>query len=378
MEAFVLDPVQRARMLGPEPVTLAWPGIGGHARSRPEDFVVDEVAAYPPDGRPDRHLLVRIEKRGLTTAEAVGRLARAMGVDRRAIGVAGQKDKHALTRQWVSLPWAARESLEAAGRGAEIEGPQLRVLEWAAHGQKLRTGHLRANRFILVLRELDVGLEEARRRAEVKLAVLARRGGLENLYGEQRFGHEGRNLDRGLALLRRGRFDRRCRFEASAGQAGVFNLYLAERRRLGIDRQVLAGDVLRKRDRGGLFDCVDPAVDQARLEAGEIDLTGPLPGAKTRWCVEGSDAARLEEEILARVGLDREGLRRHGKRLPGSRRSLHVPLAVEIDVAEAVEGFGPGLRFRFELPPGSYATQVLRELQNGTAAATSVNPEDGQ
>ncbi|MBV8755736.1 MAG: tRNA pseudouridine(13) synthase TruD, partial [Deltaproteobacteria bacterium] len=84
-------------------LTADLPGTCGVLRAQAEDFVVDEVPAYPPSGTGD-HVFARIEKRGLNTAQAVQRIARALGVGERDVGVAGMKDRHAVTRQWISLP----------------------------------------------------------------------------------------------------------------------------------------------------------------------------------------------------------------------------------------------------------------------------------
>src|SRR5207248_5206916 len=69
----------------------------------PEDFVVDEIDAYPASGE-GPHTFVRIRKRGLTTDAALTRLAAALSVDRRACGSAGLKDKDAVTTQRISFP----------------------------------------------------------------------------------------------------------------------------------------------------------------------------------------------------------------------------------------------------------------------------------
>src|SRR5262249_34032446 len=68
-----------------------------------DDFAVDEELPYAPSGAGD-HVFVRIEKRGTTTVDAARALARALGVRDRDIGIAGMKDRHAVTRQWLSLP----------------------------------------------------------------------------------------------------------------------------------------------------------------------------------------------------------------------------------------------------------------------------------
>src|SRR6185503_9594833 len=106
----------------------------------PERFVVEEIAAYAPAGAGE-HTFLWVEKRGVTTMDAVKRLARLLGVDARDVGYAGLKDRNAVTRQWISFP-----GVDPA-RALEIREPDIRVLEAARHGNKLRTGHLRGNRF---------------------------------------------------------------------------------------------------------------------------------------------------------------------------------------------------------------------------------------
>ncbi|HKK71536.1 MAG TPA: tRNA pseudouridine(13) synthase TruD [Candidatus Krumholzibacteria bacterium] len=360
MNRLDFDPALRAAMTDPPIATSDLPGMGGAVRQRPEDFVVDEIPAYEADGREERHLLVRIEKRGLPSHEAVALLCEHTGVDRGEAGMAGRKDADAVTRQWISLPWAARESIST------LRDPRVRVLDVHPHGQKLRTGHLKANRFSVVVRDLEV--DAAPERCHAKLDRLRAGGGLENLYGPQRFGLDGTNLERGFGAIAAPRLDRRFTFVASAAQSGVFNLYVFRRREGGGLRRVLPGDVLRKTESGGMFTTEDPGGDQQRLDAGDLQLTGPMPGAKTRRPPEGTPSAAFEDAILAEVGLDYADLERHGKRLPGSRRSCTVPidqLGLEISEEPAVAELREGIRLEFTLPAGSFATQLLRELQNG-------------
>src|SRR5262245_64373198 len=124
-------------------VTADLAGIGGVLRATPDDFVVDELAAYPPAGTGD-HVFVRIEKRELTTPQAIAALAGALAIDRRDIGAAGMKDRRAVTRQWLSLPPPVTPE-----RAAAVAVPGLAVLEAVRHPHKLRTGHLRGNQFRL-------------------------------------------------------------------------------------------------------------------------------------------------------------------------------------------------------------------------------------
>lgn len=359
----VLDPALRALLIDPPITTSELPGIGGRTRARPEDFFVDEIGAYGPDGREERHLLVRIEKREIASQEALYALTDHARVSRHDAGMAGRKDTEAVTRQWFSLPWAARAALE------DFEHDRVRVLEVHPHGQKLRTGHLAANRFTIVVRDLAVDLPGARARVEAKLRALRAMGGVENLYGGQRFGREGTNLERGLEAMSAPHFDRRHGFLASAAQAAVFNLYVVRRRADGGLRRVLAGDVLRKVDNGGMFVCEDAVADQERMDAGQLQVTGPMPGGKTRRPPEGTPSAVFEDAVLAELDFDYASLQRHGKRLPGSRRACVLDVdALEVGLEDAppVDDLGAGLRLTFTLPAGSFATQVLRELQGGT------------
>jgi tRNA pseudouridine13 synthase len=354
-------------------LTAALPGTGGALRAAPEDFVVDEVPAYAPSGAGD-HVFVHVEKRGLTTPQLVAQLASALGVDRRDIGVAGMKDRHAVTRQWLSLPPPVTPE-----RAAAVELADARVLAAVRHGHKLRTGHLRGNAFRLAVRGVAPGSAE---RARAILAQLARAPGAPNGYGEQRFGRAGDNAAAGLALVRgegggRGRDRRRDRLFVSALQSALFNQWLAARLADGLYATILAGDVLHKlaRDarpgeaepvRGGMFDCTDPAVDQARLAAGDLVPTGPMFGHRMRAPAAGTPAAERERAILAAAGLALEDFRRVGQLAEGTRRDAGIlvgdPRVVEL---------GPdAIEVAFTLPAGAYATTIMREVMKTTPEAT--------
>ena len=347
------------------------PGTGGALRCRLEDFEVEEVPAYSPTGEGD-HVFAWIEKRGETTLAAMRSLAAAVGAQLRDVGSAGLKDRHAVTRQMLSFPPPVTpEALLAANL------PGVRVLAATRHPHKLRTGHLRGNRFALVVRRLEAPAGEAADRARVVLAELSRPPGSPNWFGEQRFGAAGDNAAAGRALLReaasgdraerggrrgRGRGSRlggrERRLLISAYQAELFNRFLRSRIDDGLYRTVLAGDLLHKAGGGGLFDSTEPAVDQARLERGEVVVTGPMFGHSMRAPAEGSAAAAREAAVLAEEELGPADFRPLGKLAPGTRRALSIALD---DVA--VETVGEdAIRIQLTLPSGAYATAVLREV----------------
>lgn len=318
----------------------------GKIRTVPEDFRVEELPAYPPSGQGE-HVFVRFEKTGLTTQEALTRIARALAVDARAAGVAGQKDKHAVTTQWASFTGTTPEA------AAALELENIRVLAASRHTNKLRTGHLHGNRFELRLRGTD--------RADVVAEVLAEleRIGAPNYYGEQRFGIGERNYARALEFVTgkvkppRDRFQRKLLF--SALQSALFNTWLAQRIQLGLYDRPILGDILRKEDSGGLFVNTDQTDAEQRMQAWEVSPTGPMFGASMRN-PEG-DALAHEAAILDGAGLTVDLLAQHAKLGEGTRRSARVRPLEWRACAE-----GDSVLITFDLPKGSYATAVLREV----------------
>ena len=334
-------------------LTAALPGIGGVLRASCEDFLVDEEPAYLPAGAGD-HVFVRVEKRGLTTPQAVDRIARALGVNARDIGVAGMKDRHAVTRQWLSLPPPVTPEAAQA-----LALDDVKILEAARHGHKLRTGHVRANRFVLRVREVG---EDAEAKARAILDALAKPPGAPNWYGEQRFGREGDNAERGLAIVRGERPPRDkklARLLVSALQSQLFNDWLRARIADGFYAQVIAGDLLHKTG-GGQFVCEDASVDQPRLLAGELCITGPMFGDRMR--APTGEAQEREQRILAAAGLTVDAFASVRAIAEGTRRDATIAVG-----APAVSTVEPGVvELCFTLPGGAYATAVMREVMKSS------------
>jgi tRNA pseudouridine13 synthase len=241
------------------------------------------------------------------------------------------------------------------------------VLQAERHKNTLRTGHLRGNRFVLTLRATTGGAA----RAAAVLEVLAQRG-VPNRYGPQRFGPGGRNSDEGRRLCRgelRISDRQRRRFLVSAYQAALFNRYLERRQQEGLLRTVLSGDVLQRRDSGGLF---YPASDeeaaeaQGRVAAGEVAVTGPMYGSRMMAPPAGSAAAAREAAILGEEALSVESFAALGQLAEGTRRPLVVPLGLpgpgEPPAVSPHPEDPEAVVLRFGLPPGAYASVVLEEV----------------
>jgi tRNA pseudouridine13 synthase len=321
--------------------------------STPDTFTVEEIPAYSPTGE-GTHLFLWIEKRGLTTFDAIARIARALDLAPRDVGYAGLKDRHALTRQWLSLPGVPPE------RALEIADPDLKVLQAIPHPHKLRLGHLRGNRFEVTL--TGAATDDEREAFRARFEALAA-SGVPNRFGAQRFGAGGDNAAVGLVLLRgerRERDKRRRRLLLSALQSAVFNRALELRAASGGLAEVRGGDVLQKTDSGGLFVTTDPAVDQPRVDRGEVIPTGPLPGGREIEPPPDTPSRAIDDEAIASVGATREDFSRAGRELPGARRAVLLKAGDPILELPATPD-GP-FRFRFSLPSGGYATVFVDAL----------------
>ncbi len=312
-------------------ITAELPGTGGVLRRTEADFEVEEIPAYLPSGEGD-HVYAWIEKRGVTTFQAVEQLARATGANPRDVGTAGLKDRHAVTRQWVSFPPPVTED---AVRTATVNG--VSVLEVVRHRNKLKTGHLFGNRFTVCVRDTA---PDAADRARAILDELASPPGSPNWFGEQRFGARGDNHVIGRALVKGERppgpppHGRMKRLFVSAYQSHLFNEYLRRRILDGLYRAELDGELTR---RGR--------------------PSGPMFGHKMPLPAAGTEAEARERAIMEAAGIELDDFKRVGKLALGTRREIAIPLEDAV-----VEALPDGIRVRFALPSGAYATAVLREL----------------
>ena len=348
------------------------PKVGAQLGPLPEHFVVEELPAYPL-AEQGEHVFLWVEKRELNTMDVCKRLARAANVKERDVGCAGMKDKHAVTRQWLSVLYRGDDA-------ASFDlGPGASVLSAHRHNNKLRTGHLIGNRFTITL--VDANEEDHRRALEI--AAYLREHGLGNYYGAQRFGLRGRNLTNALRWLneassaprnpeeiapgegasrkegRRGKGQKnRSRFDnkmhPSVIQSEFFNRYLTARIRDTTD-ELLEGEVVRLTNTGSYFVVEDVDRELPRKRAGDLILTGMLPGGKTLR--SKAQAAELEREVQRQMGLSDAQMDALGRAAPGARRDLMVApedLTCEANANQIILGFS--------LPAGGYATQVLREF----------------
>ncbi|GAP66384.1 tRNA pseudouridine synthase, TruD family [Mizugakiibacter sediminis] len=322
------------------------PPLTARLRAAPEDFVVEEILGYAADGEGEHALLI-VEKRGANTEWVARELARFAGVPPVAVGYAGLKDRHAVTRQAFSVQLGRRADPDWSA----FPHAEVRVLAAARHRRKLKRGALAGNRFVLALREVS-GDREA---AERTLVALSARGA-PNYFGEQRFGRGGDNLAQARAMFAGRRVDRATRgLLLSATRSHLFNAALAERVRrqawdTPLDGELWCLDGSRSWFGPQAFD----AGLAARLRAFDIHPSGPLWG---RGDTPAADACgELERGIAAQwpelvAGLEAAGLEHE-------RRPLRLRPHELTWTWQGVET----LQLSFVLPAGAYATSMVREL----------------
>ena len=332
-------------------LTSSIPGVGGRIRTVPEDFRVEERPLYLPCGEGE-HLYVTITKRGLSTPDLVRRLSSSLGIKAQAIGVAGLKDARAVTTQMVSLQGVTPEQVA----GLKIDDMALSLQILGRHRNRLRTGHHAGNRFRLVIRQVADHAAEA---VPVILQQLSTRG-VPNYFGPQRQGKKGDNYEVGAALLhdarRRERMNRSQRiWYLNAYQSFLFNGMLA--RRIDHLDTVFVGDWAMKSENSACFLVEDAEKEQSRADRFEISPTGILFGSRVSWA--DGEPGRIEEAVIAEAGTTKEVLIAAAKAcgFRGERRAFRVPLT-ELDWSLNDDA----LTLSFSLPPGAYATSVLREL----------------
>ena len=397
-------------------LTSDFAGIGGSIKNRVEDFFVQEIPLYEPSGEGE-HWYIEVQKVGITTFEAMHRLAKALHVREKDIGYAGLKDARAVTRQMFSVANVTEDAITAAFL------PDMVVQMATRHRNKLRPGHLAGNRFAIKVRDVQptdvVRLRPVLNRIE-KL-------GLPNYFGEQRFGRRGDNHILGAALIAEdhtavlhhllgndGKDEARRAFDAgdfetaikgyprdhgmerqvlsrlvktgnpaaavgsvdekirrlwvSALQSKLFNDVVA--RRLDSLNQLMDGDLAYIHQNGACFRVDSAAIEQPRADRFEISPSGPMIGG--RMDSPTGEPLTIETAALAESQLTADQINaNHRGWLRGARRPLRVQ-PTNITLEAGVDDHGAFITVAFTLPAGSYATVLMRELMKSDSLERSL------
>lgn len=177
-------------------------------KSKPEDFMVREVMKL--DFGRGRQTYFLLRKKNWNTLNAIEKIAQKLKISRRDFGYAGNKDKNAVTEQFVSVLDVGVERLE----WLKIKDIKIEVLGNGKYPISL--GSLEGNDFEIVVKEVK------KERAKVDFFT--------NYFGEQRFGRE--NIKIGKLVVQR-KFKEVCEaLELETKQ----NDYVGALRSLGVRR----------------------------------------------------------------------------------------------------------------------------------------------
>ena len=346
--------------------SLGHASIDFHFRQTPRDFVVEEIPLYEFSGEGE-HLILFVRKKNLSTNEMIGQIARYLGIKNREIGYAGLKDKHAMTKQYISLHKRYEEAMEGFNHEA------IKIISKTYHKNKIKIGHLRGNRFYIKLKKVNptsaIKIDEALKNIDKQ--------GMPNFFGYQRFGNDGDNHIIGEKLAKgeaRERNPRVKKLLINAYQSHLFNLWLS--RRLEINSLVatfgvielepllnlpnselqkmkkqehlfklMDGDIMEHYPHGRLFEFSGEQEDIERFNERNISITGLLCGKKA---THANGVARvIEKEYDDEINAD--GARRYAWIYPTDMEGRFNQVEAQYEL-------------NFTLPKGSYATVLLEEI----------------
>ncbi|MDF1741350.1 MAG: tRNA pseudouridine(13) synthase TruD [Verrucomicrobiales bacterium] len=336
-----MNPVNPPRLFGDAPGRATF-------KSCPEDFEVEEILGFEPSGEGE-HCFLWVEKTGENTNDVARHFADQLGIRKRLVSHCGLKDKEAVTRQWFSIHLPGQESPGVD----ELETDGIRILKIARNRRKLHRGSHDGNRFTIRLRDCECSRPEVEARWEKMIAQ-----GVPNYFGPQRFGRGGNNVRQARDLLS-GEIEVRDRLVRglliSAARSYLFNLVVATRVQEGTLTTPLDGEVFGFPNNRSLVLPHNLHGDEvARVASGTLELTAPLWGQGELQSV--NEVKRLEQEIISQeseLATDLEKLS-----LRQERRVIRLtPEEGTLTWENEAE-----LRLNFDLPKGTYATTVLREL----------------
>ncbi len=379
------------------------PGIGGKLKTRPEDFIVEEISADGTVFQLDQEIQNEgtgkfthfiLQKTDWSTSSAILEIAKRLHSGHKRFSYAGTKDKVAITTQLASAYDIPKEKiLDLRIKDIKINGA------WNAE-DKVHMGQLLGNRFTIRLEDADLD--------EGKINALSSEldGKFPNYFGEQRFGSTRRNTHLvGLEILKNN-LEGACRIFLCDSKGETNQLARGSReklessqdysaalkdfpRHLRLERKMIAHLANKPGDYAGAIKAIprttqllfihavqsmmfnemlSERIEQGiELEEGEYFCSekNGFPDVKSAdaegWiCAKiigySSPLNKREKELLAKHGIDKEVFRL--KHLPeiaskGTYRTLLAPLK-DFNYADGI--------FSFSLPSGSYATVAMREF----------------
>jgi tRNA pseudouridine13 synthase len=304
--------------------SLGHSSIDFHFKQTARDFVVEEIPLYEFSGDGE-HLVMFVRKKNISTMEMVGIFARYLGIKNRDIGYAGLKDKHAMTKQYISIHKQHEDAL------SRFEHEGIKILSSVYHNNKIRIGHLKGNRFYIRLKKVNptsaIKIDEALKNIESF--------GMPNYFGYQRFGFDDK-YEQSQAVAHNEEIIKDKKLQhmlVSIYQSYIFNQWLVKRVELSKEENLKK---LLELD-GDIYDYKD-----------KTTITGIMPGSKIPRAKK--EAGKLEE-IFDDDIVQFKGYRR-------------VAWIKPTNITNKFNSSNNSMLLEFQLPKSSYATVFVEHLAN--------------
>jgi len=331
-------------------------------------FFVEEIPLYPFSGA-GNYLILKIQKTDMSTWKLITVLAKATGLKERDIGYAGLKDKNATTIQYISIPKNSEKELNK-----NLTTEKIEILERTYNKTAIKVGHLKGNRFSIVLHNIN----EKDAKFFNTTAKKMQKEGIPNYYGYQRFGEDSRSYLQGKEIAHSGKKLKGSKEKllVSAYQSYLYNKWLAQRVKLSsviasknaqdaakklqyplelikvLAKQpqffkLFLGDLTMLYPHGKQNYVKDMHASAQSFSQKKLSPTGLLCGANIQRAA--SDAYHLEEPYDDTELTALKGDRRFAWIWPNEVETEYNPDNKKLTVA-------------FYLPKGSYATTFLEEI----------------
>lgn len=354
-------------------------------KQKSQDFIVQEELPFTLSGRGDV-FFVLFEKRNLNTMDVVNHLCNAFGISRLTLGIAGLKDKRAITRQRICIYKSALKKLWWEQVFLDSLSEVAKVLQTNRHTEPIGMTVPIKNTFAIRLRATKHLSLREKEVSHAKILSLFKKW-FPNLFGEQRFGINGSNPKQWYELLQgkgKIRDKKEILFKIQAYASKMFNDYLYTRIKKWLE--VLDGDIIQIVDKKEYTHTqrwvYDATTDMVKLyndtnktkaffrypkdfqqeipfDITTMTITGPVLGYNLLLAEKTSVAWNKEQAFLTSNAITENSLEVcKFYKIFGLRRPLWVfpeKVAVHMDKDDIL--------LNFTLPSGSYASIMIHELE---------------
>jgi tRNA pseudouridine13 synthase len=145
-------------------------------RQLPEDFMVEEISHFDISQEKKTYRLYSLQKKSMETFSLIGYLSRQLNISHKEFGIAGLKDRHAVTMQYFTIP-----------SNCEIKTLHEKSFHIKFLGfvdKKIKLGDLDGNKFEITVRDVTKGELPA----VIEKAKTIEKIGVPNYFDSQRFG----------------------------------------------------------------------------------------------------------------------------------------------------------------------------------------------